>query len=113
MLPDTRQRLEEAFRELQGLVVSRAVGLVGWVARTCWCSWLLMTCEATVITVTEGYAGRTAGQSGCRQSRSSVNALPQIARPAPPQDELGGELAGSEELAAAEEQIAAVQPLFA
>ena len=41
MLPDTRQRLEEAFRELQGLVVSRALGLVGWVARTCWCCWLL------------------------------------------------------------------------
>lgn len=30
-----------------------------------------------------------------------------------PQEELGGGLAGSEELAAAEEQIAAVQPLFA
>ncbi|PRW60076.1 Tubulin-folding cofactor A [Chlorella sorokiniana] len=48
MLPDTRQRLEEAFRELQGLV-----------------------------------------------------------------EELGDGLAGSEELVQAEEQIAAVQPLFA
>ena len=123
MLPDTRQRLEEAFSELQGLVVS--CRLPTWLRcsphaaperlavftnasqlphsallQQCCCCSTLTPC--TRVKLQEPYIA-SVGQCFGRESRPT----------ALPQEELGGGLAGSEELAQAEEQVAAVQPLFA
>lgn len=93
MLPDTRQRLEEALRELQGLVVGFAsVTVRDW----------------------PSHSSRVAGAKSWEEegARAPANRLPPSFR-RPLQDEFGGSLEGSEELAQAEEQVAAVQPLVA
>lgn len=95
MLPDTRQRLEEAFRELQGTAVSYAASP----------AWLYVTVVAVlaVLSVQHAWHSITAAAAhpaGCPSPDCLL------------QEELGSSLSGSEELAQAEEQVAAVQQLF-
>ena len=86
MLPDTRQRLEEAFQELQGLVVR------------------LLRCWPAVPQCCPHVLNRLANSSSADSTGAGLVLLPQ--------EELGSSLAGSEELAQAEEQIAAAQPVL-
>lgn len=68
MLPDTRQRLEEALQELQGLVVSAAAGRDPWLQQLPWWAGLWFctahsTCSDTFRSrvrrgVKEGYTRR-------------------------------------------------------
>ena len=74
MIPDTRQRLEEAVRELRGLVV-------------------------------RGRGG--GGGGGQALARAHPHTPPRHPTPLPGQEEHGEALVGSEELAAAQEELTA------